>query len=69
VYHIFVGASVVDLWQAWIDLMLAIGIPESFLASLAQLLLEEDSIPGIAFVHRVCDIANKGHQTDEEVNG
>ena len=67
--QVFVGASVVNLWQAWIDLVLLVGITQSFLASPAQLFLEEDSIPSVAFVHRVRDIADKGHYANDEVNG
>lgn len=67
---VLVRGIVVFLWQAWIDLaVLTIGVPKSFFSSLAQLLLEQDGISGIAFVNRVCDVADKGHKTNDEVDG
>ena len=66
---VLVRGVVVFLWQAWIDLILTIGVPKSFLSSLAQLLLEQDGISGIAFVNRVCDVADEGYKTNDEVDG
>jgi hypothetical protein len=69
VRKVLIGAIIVNLWQAWVDLVLAIGIPQSFFASLAQLILEQDSIPSVALVNRVCDVANERHKPNDEVDG
>ncbi len=66
---VLVRGVVVFLWQAWIDLIPTIGVPKSLLSSLAQLLLEQDGISGIAFVNRVCDVADEGYKTNDEING
>ena len=65
---VLVRGVVVFLWQAWIDLILTIGVPKSFLSSLAQLLLEQDGISGIAFVNRICDVADEGYKTNDKVD-
>lgn len=67
--EVLVGGIVVYLWQTWIDLMLTIGIPQPSFASLAQFVLKQDRIPGVAFVDRVYDVAKEGHKPDDEING
>jgi len=69
VCKVLVRGVVVFLWQTWIGLILTIGVPKSLLSSLAQLPLEQDGISGIAFVNRVCDVADEGYKTNDEVDG
>jgi membrane-anchored glycerophosphoryl diester phosphodiesterase (GDPDase) len=66
---VLVRRVVVFLWEAWVDFILTVGVAQSFLSSLAQLLLEQDGISGITLVNRIGDVANEGYKTNDEVDG
>lgn len=45
-----------------------VGSSESLLTTLAEFVLEQDGIAGVAFVNCISEIADEGNEADDEVD-